>query len=393
MRIAHVTATFPPYKGGTGNVAYHNALELVHQGHEVHVFTARLAGGEHEECCNGVEIHRLKPFARFGNAILLPQLLHYLQALDLIHLHYPFYGGELVALASMRWHIPLVITYHQDVLLNGTLALIEKLMRYTLCQMILRCAACVLFTSQDYFLFSHARPLLSKSRARIAILPNGVDTDHFSPGFPAANLSARLKPHPNDRVILMVASLDRAHYFKGVGIFLQALSQLPANVIGVIVGDGELQLDYAVQTRILGLGARVHFAGQVSDEALLDYYRLADVTVLPSVTRGEAFGLVLLESLACATPVIASDLPGVRMVVDHGRDGYIVQPGDPASLAERLFSLLNLSPAQLEGFGHYGRRKVEEKYRWNIIGSQLESIYQGILAERALTVISPRRAL
>lgn len=381
MRIAHVTATFPPYKGGTGNVAYHNALELVNRRHEVHVITARSVGGEREECFNRVNVHRLKPFARFGNAILLPQLVHHLQAFDLIHLHYPFYGGELVALASMRWHIPLVVTYHQDVLLNGTLALIEKLLRYTLCQMILRCAACVLFTSQDYFLFSHARPLLTKSKAGIAILPNGVDTDHFSPGSPTVNLSARLKPLPNNRVILMVASLDRAHYFKGVGIFLQTLSHLPANVIGVIVGDGELQLDYAVQTRILGLEARVYFAGRVSDEALPDYYRLADVTVLPSVTRGEAFGLVLLESLACATPVIASNLPGVRMVVDHGRDGYLVQPGDPASLAEKLFSLLNLSPAQLEAFGHYGRRKVEEKYCWSIIGNQLESIYQGILAE------------
>jgi glycosyltransferase involved in cell wall biosynthesis len=375
LRIAQVTATFPPYKGGTGNVAYNNALELVQRGHEVHVFTARSAGSE------------------FGNAMLLAQLLKYLHAFDMIHLHYPFYGGELVAIAAMRWRIPLVVTYHQDVLLNGALALIEKLMRYTLCQVILRCATCVLFTSQDYFLYSHARPLLIKAKTRIAILPNGVDTDHFSPGFPPVNLSARLKSHPNKRIILMVASLDRAHYFKGVEIFLKAISRMPANVLGVIVGDGELRSHYTSQTRALGLGARIHFAGRVSDEDLPDYYRLADVTVLPSVTRGEAFGLVLLESLACATPVIASDLPGVRMVVDHGRDGYLVQPGDPASLAEKLFSLLKLSPAQLEDFGHYGRRKVDEKYRWSIIGSQLEAVYLEILAERPSTVISPPKAL
>jgi glycosyltransferase involved in cell wall biosynthesis len=381
LRIVHVTATFPPYHGGTGNVAFHNALELVRRGHDVHVYTPRIVGAENEESRFGVEIHRLRSIFHFGNAVVLPQLLNYLRSFDLIHLHHPFYGGELTVLASCRWHIPMVITYHQDVLLNRPIALAEKIMRYTIGQMVLCRAACVLFTSQDYFQHSHAHPLLKKSKTRIDTLPNGVDTNHFSPGSPTVDLFSKLKLHPRTRVILMVAGLDRAHYFKGVGVFLQALSRIPTNVIGLIVGDGELHSEYAAQSRALKLGARVHFAGHVPDDALPDYYRLADVTVLPSETRGEAFGLVLLESLACATPVVASNLPGVRTVVDHGRDGYLVQPGNPQDLADKITCLLQLTPAQLQEFGYYGREKVEEKYRWSVIGTQLEAIYQEILVE------------
>ena len=90
---------------------------------------------------------------------------------------------------------------------------------------------------------------------------------------------------------------------------------------------------------------------------------------------------MLVEALACGTPVIASDLPGVRTVVDHGRDGYLVQPGNPQDLADKITCLLQLTPAQLQEFGYYGREKVEEKYRWSVIGTQLEAIYQEILVE------------
>ncbi|MCB0002896.1 MAG: glycosyltransferase, partial [Anaerolineae bacterium] len=74
LRIAHVTATFPPYRGGTGNVCYHNARELARRGHDVHVFTSTVDGAPQRETRDGIEIHRLSPLVRVGNAPLLPQL-------------------------------------------------------------------------------------------------------------------------------------------------------------------------------------------------------------------------------------------------------------------------------------------------------------------------------
>ena len=84
MKIAHVSATFPPYQGGTGNVCYHNARQLARLGHEVHVFTASNEKLERDERRDGFLIHRLCPLVRVGNAPLLPQLLWKLQGFKLV---------------------------------------------------------------------------------------------------------------------------------------------------------------------------------------------------------------------------------------------------------------------------------------------------------------------
>jgi D-inositol-3-phosphate glycosyltransferase len=89
---------------------------------------------------------------------------------------------------------------------------------------------------------------------------------------------------------------------------------------------------------------------------------------------GEAFGLVLVESMACGTPVIASRLPGVREVVGDGTDGLLVEPSNPADLTNAIASLLGDSDRRLQ-FGSAGRQKVEQIYDWRRIGQRLEQIY------------------
>ena len=179
---------------------------------------------------------------------------------------------------------------------------------------------------------------------------------------------------------MLVAGLDVPHYFKGVELFIQAVLELPAIVKGLIVGDGNLRSTYEQQVHKLDGENRILFAGRVSDAELPDYYRLADVTVLPSLTMGEAFGLVLVKSMACGTPVIASNLPGVRTVVDDGRDGYLVQPGDRADLQTGLNRILSLPSAARQAMGAAGRRKVEQHYTWAKAGERLETIYRQLLA-------------
>lgn len=378
MRLAHITATFPPYCGGTGMVCYHNARELARRGHDVHVFTAAAARAPMLERREDFTVHRLRPLVRVGNAPLLPGLLPALHGFEIIHFHYPFFGGEPAPLLAALRGTPLIVTYHQDVLLTGVMRMVEWMLRVTLGRMLLRRADQVLFTSHDYGCASRARPLLRGHEATIGELPNGVDTAAFTPGRDTHAL--RLQHHfmDSDRIVLLVASLDRAHYFKGVTIFLEALAQLPRTVAGLIVGDGDLRATYQAHAERLGLTGRVRFAGRVSDAALPDYYRLADVTVLPSVTMGEAFGLVLVESMACGTPVIATNLPGVRTVVNHGRTGLLIAPHAPADLAQAIRRILNDETAR-RAMGQRGRALVEARYGWEQIGARLETIYQQAL--------------
>src|SRR6266542_1322672 len=108
MRIAHVTATFPPYQGGTGTVCFYNARELARLGHEVTVFTAATPGANGVGPA-GVQVERLSTAFQVGNAPFMPGLLRRLGGYNLIHLHCPFiFGGELVWAASRRTRTPYV---------------------------------------------------------------------------------------------------------------------------------------------------------------------------------------------------------------------------------------------------------------------------------------------
>jgi glycosyltransferase involved in cell wall biosynthesis len=373
LRIAHVTATFPPYKGGTGNVAWHLTRELAARGHDVHVLTADLGGDR--VAPEGVRVHRLPPFVRIGNAPALPGLLRALRGFDLVHLHFPFYfGAETVWLASRLYRTPYVVTYHNDVRLTGLLRPAPRLYRWVIGDRILADASVVLFTTLDYARSSDARWLLGRGNA--VELPLGVDAGRFSPR-PAGQqqLRQRYGFDAEQVLVLFVASLDRPHYFKGLTVLLESMCQLrdlPLSLL--VVGDGDLRPAYTARVDQLGLADRVRFAGAVSDAALPAFYAAADMLVLPSVTRGEAFGLVLLEALASGKPVIASDLPGVRQVVRRTGGGLLVPAGNAGVLAGALRRLA-ADPSQRAAFGAAGLRAVRAEYEWSTLTGRLEACY------------------
>ena len=381
MKIAHVTATFPPYWGGTGNVAYYNARELARRGHEVHIFTTLFHGTSDCERIDGFTVHRLHPLIRYGNAALLPGLLR-LRRFDLVHLHFPFYfGAEIVTVAARLRHMPLIITYHQDVRLAGNMNLVAALHDHTLGVCALRSAVLVLFTSLDYGKASKARWLFASRPNCVDELPNGVDCDRFYPNRSGISIRQKYGFSAGDIILILVANLDRAHYFKGVEILLRILGMMKrTDVKLLIVGDGDLRKDYEKTAVEQGVADRVFFIGRVSDEQLPIYYAASDIGILPSWTMGEAFGIVLLEAMACGKPVISSNLPGVRTVVSDGEDGLLAKPGDIADLKEKIQTLID-NPQLRQEMGQRGRAKVEEKYAWPKIGEKLESFYRSVLSD------------
>jgi len=394
MRVAHVTATFPPYYGGTGAVCYHNAVGLARLGHEVTVVTAEPAiGVRHLGYADPPEIvvRRLPVLWRVGNAPIVQGLGSALEGYDLVHLHYPFYfGAEVVYLRALMHGLRYVVTYHQDVLLAGALRYPEAAHHALLGRRILARAGTVMCTSLDYARASRLRELMRTSAGLVDELPNGVDLTRFRPGLGSGAqvsggavapdaLRARYGLQEADRVMLFVGGLDRAHYFKGVGVLLRAMARLPEDRLKLLlVGDGDLRPAYEKQARALGQGDRVRFCGRVSDAELPAHYALSDLVVLPSTTMGEAFGVVLLEGMACGKPVVASNLPGVRTVVQDGEDGLLARAGDAEDLAAKLALLLE-DPARCRAMGARGRAKVEARYAWPRIIEQLVGVYERVL--------------
>jgi glycosyltransferase involved in cell wall biosynthesis len=379
MRIAHVSATFPPDCTGAATVCYHDALGLARMGHEVTVLTAERPLGDWADP-EGLTVRRLRAALRTGNAPCLPGLLR-LKGYDIVHLHYPFYfGGEAVFLGSLFARQKYVVTYHQDVLFRGPLRAVEAVHHALLGRQILGRAERVLATSLDYARASRLSTLLEKAPSKVGELPNGVDVERFHPEVESGPVRTLYGIGPGERVVLFVGGLDKAHYFKGVEILLQALALRPDDGARLlIVGEGDRRQAYQKQAAELGLLERVRFCGRVSDKEMPSHYAACDVLVLPSTTMGEAFGVVLLEAMASGKPVIASNLPGVRTVVRDGVDGTLVRPGDAQELSIRLGQLLDRSQEERRSMGELGRKKVVERYSWERIVAQLETEYQNVI--------------
>ncbi len=382
MKIAIVTPTFPPYAGGIGNVAAFNARELSQLGHEVVIFTP-LYEAVKEEVID-LKVKRITPLFKYGNAAFVPALGKLLSGFDIIHLHYPFFGGaETIWLYKRKLKknkAKIVLHYHMDVVGEGIFKIIFKIHQIVCLPKIVKMADKIIFTSIDYGKYSNLAKWLVKKPEKFIEVPNGVDTQNFSPQPKDVDLLKKHEIDPADKIVLFVGGLDKAHYFKGVEYLIEAVSRLHQSSYHwklVIVGEGELKKEYSDLAGQLNIENKVIFTGYVPNDDLPKYYNLADVVVLPSVDKSEAFGLTLAEGMSCAKPVIASNLAGVRSVIDDEVSGLLVEPKNADDLASKINYFL-ADPESAIQFGKAGRIKAKAKYDWQIIGQQLDELYRKI---------------
>ncbi|OGY45485.1 MAG: hypothetical protein A2744_02240 [Candidatus Buchananbacteria bacterium RIFCSPHIGHO2_01_FULL_44_11] len=383
MKIAIVTSTFPPYAGGIGNVAAYNAKALIKLGHQVTIFTPEYAPIKQEELPD-LNIRRLKPLIKYGNAAFTPGLAGLLKGFEIIHLHYPYFGGaELIWLHAKKLKksgAKIVLHYHMDVVGQGLLKFFFGVHNRIILPRIIRRADKVIVTSLDYAQHSNIAGLLTKSPQKFIEVPNGVDSQKFLPSPKNPELLSRHQIELDESVVLFVGGLDKAHYFKGVEYLIEAMSRLKQAAYKwklVVVGAGELKKHYADLAGQLLIDYKTIFTGYVANSDLPQYYNLADVVVLPSIDKSEAFGLTLVEGMSCAKPVVATNLAGVRSVVSDKINGYLVKPKDPDDLATKINYLL-VNQGVAKQFGLEGRNKVEQNYDWDKIGQQLDALYRSL---------------
>lgn len=373
MRVLQLTCVFPPYGGGIGRVAAAYARELASE-HEVTVFTPRYPGRPQPQAMTGVRVEGLRPLAWYGNGAFLPQLLGRLKDFDVVHLHYPFFGAqELLAFASA---IPkLVITYHMVPRASGFKGQVFRLATNLVDKRLGERARLLITQTRDYLDEIAAKRLGHKERWQV--LPLGVD-ERFSSGAPSQALRHHLHVRDGVPILLFVGSLDAAHEFKGLSVLLRAMKRLPRPCHLVVIGQGNLKSRYESEAAQLDLKRQVTFAGFVSQAELPTYFQLVDALVLPSLNEAEAFGLVLLEAMACGVPVIASRLPGVRELVREREVGLLTNPGDELALAAALEEMLSDGSAA-QAMGQRGAALVERAYRWPAIGERLRQMYRTML--------------
>ncbi len=350
-----------------GTVAHQYAEQVRAMGHESEVYSPSYG------TYSGQSVHWLRGLFSYGNAALVPSLMWKLRETDVIHLHYPFYGGDLfVAIAAAIWRKPLVVTYHMKTRAAGWLGVIFQLHRWLLEPFILRRANTILVSSLDY------AESVGLNYESLRELPFGVDTERFLPAS-GEQLRNRLRIAENETVFTFVGGMDDAHYFKGIPVLLKALARLPYlhTVRLVLVGDGNKRAEFENLASTLGLRDRVIFAGKVSDEELPDYYRIAQAHILPSIDRSEAFGLVTLEAAASGIPSIVTDLPGVRTLVEQNNTGLKVGTEDVSGLEAAMRAMIE-SGSNAQQMGINARNRIERLYSNTVIAKKLQDIYEQV---------------
>jgi D-inositol-3-phosphate glycosyltransferase len=215
--------------------------------------------------------------------------------------------------------------------------------------------------------------------SQLHVSPPGVDHLVFSPG---DRVEARRWLGLGNEPIILYAGRIEPH--KGVDVAVEALAKLPESVAAapglpqlVVVGGpsgrrGTHELDNLLRiANELGIGERTHFLPAQPHALLADFYRAADVLIMPS--RSESFGLVAAEAQACGLPVVASDVGGLRYVIDDGRSGLMVDKLDASAFADALLSLLD-DPGRSARFAHDAVANAEQ-FSWRSTAHRLLELY------------------
>ena len=169
-----------------------------------------------------------------------------------------------------------------------------------------------------------------------------------------------------DRTILLTLSrLSSEEQYKGHDEVIEILSELSDNIPDIaylICGDGDDRQRLEAKVRRLDISDRVVFTGYVPEVNKADHYRMADVFVMPG--RGEGFGIVYLEAIACGIPVVASSLDASREAVLDGEMGEVVDPTDREDLKEGILRALNRQRGSVpSSLDHFSKARFQDRWQ------------------------------
>jgi phosphatidylinositol alpha-mannosyltransferase len=366
VRVALVAEDYYPQMGGVPEHTHHLAAQLNTWGHSTHIFTSHM----NADWPDPPFVHRVGTSrviqANGGDSRITTgwRLRHQLTErfragrYDIVHVQgglAPTFG--LVApLAARRAGIPVVATYHSWFPRSAGYRILRRPF-----QRLMNVHAANIAVSQAV-----VDAMSRYFRASWDVIPNGVQTGFFRPDGRRPDDAARRGPR-----LLFLARLERRNDLETVlSAMPRILQRYPAAQL-TVVGDGPRRARYERQAG--ALGDRVRFVGQVHQERP-DFYASSDLYLCP--TTRASFGVTLLESMACGTPLVASDIVGFREVA-NGPEAVLVPPRDPATWAETVIELLD-DPDRRQRMAEAGLAKAR-RYDWTVVARQILAVYQRTL--------------
>jgi glycosyltransferase involved in cell wall biosynthesis len=359
-----------PYVSGLTGYARDLAENLVKKGHRVTVLATRHDKALPEkEVINGVNVVRVPVLLKVSKGVIAPtfwlKVVSMARKSDVVNFHLPLADVGLSSLFIKREKI--ISTYHCDLNLGrGTVnSLIQKL-SFCLMSIVLGRSHAIVVNSMDYFSHSYFKKYVDKA---VQIFPP-VNSVNFRPvGYPGL-----LKKLALDEQSYKIGFVGRIVAEKGLRYLLGSIRYLK-DAIGrfhiIIAGDyGNVAGGSVMDELSQFIGENpdtVILTGLLSEDELLEFYSMIDVLVLPSVDPLESFGIVQVEALLCGTPVLATDLPGVRVVIEQTGFGRLIEPNNSKDLAMKLIEMKK-NPPEID-------RKKLERFSLETTISQYEHLF------------------
>ena len=391
-RVLILSWEYPPLiEGGLARHVSKLSEALVALGVEVHVLTR---GGEEsppEERRGGVQIHRIREPRRptdLGEFVAWVERMNSDMlavgvelgdrfSFDLVHGHDWLVANACDHLAK-RFGAPLVTTIHatehgrhQGWIEKHPQSYIHGVERWIVNRSE-RTIAC------SHYMREQIADIFGVEEDRISVIPNGIDPDDL--GVPDEAELQRLRAEfaaPGEKLVLLIGRLV---YEKGFQLALEALPRVIEEAPGtrfLVAGSGTHEAELHRQAEDLGLMEYGTFLGWIGDDVLHSLYRIADLTVVPSIY--EPFGLVALEAMASGCPCIVADTGGLREVVPHEDVGLRFRSHDPDALAAVAIRVLHDD--------ELGRSLVAEAYEhlrrfdWGDVAEQTAAVYAGLAGD------------
>jgi rhamnosyl/mannosyltransferase len=308
-------------------------------------------------------ITRVGEILKLQSAPICPALIQELRKakVDIVHLHWPNPMAVLAYLLS-GLKSKLIFTYHSDVVRQRKLAVaFQPVLRHALDR-----ASAIIATSPNYI---ETSDVLFPYKAKCRVIPFGVPTDHFE--YRDGPAIERIRRQYGERIVLGVGRLV---YYKGFEHLVRAMASVNGKLL--LIGEGPQRELLDRVCAELNLRDRVFFLNEVED--VRPYYHAADIFVLPSVMRSEAFGIVQLEAMTCGTPIINTELDsGVNFVSPNGVSGLTVPPADHLALANAINYLMD-RPYLRTKLGIGGRHRVTREFTVKGMVTQTLDLYEEV---------------
>lgn len=389
-----VTFEFPPFHwlGGEGAYAAGLCDTLLKLGHEVTVLTTNInmrvshnAERPHVVFIDTINRPPFRFLSFFGRARGELKKIGQNRNFDIVH-YINSYSSSVISRQEVN--IPVVATMHQPYVderkacLPNSLGkltvgyswyflslLMEDLFARNLCKKATKTIAVSKFIAESIINWYGILP------GDVVIIPNAVDTARFNPNVSGNDLREKWKLY-SDPLVVYVGRLAPQ---KGLNYLIEAfantLRDIPDTKL-IIVGEGFLKSELMTMCRKLNLENSIKFLGRVSDEDLPHIYAAADLVILPSIMEG--FGIVLLEAMATSKPCVGTTGGGIPEVVVDGETGILVPAGDSSALYKAICLILE-DRSLSRKFGEAGRKRVEEKFTWNVVAKETIALYEQLL--------------